>query len=322
MTIPLGLKLKRRFPRVRRRDEGDEVALPELVRPGAEVMRRIRVFRRLVLIVLWTLPLMPVQAVLVLLPGRLNAGFTRVYWSVMCRIMSMRVRAIGQPAARTAGGRPVVYVSTHSSWLDVPVLGALLKASFISKAEIGSWPVVKWIAWLGGTVYVRRVRTSTGRERDEMRNRLAGGDNLILFPEGTTSDGSHVLPFRSAFLSIAEVPVTVDGRTPIVQPVSLVYDRLAGLPTGRASRTIFAWIGDQDLASHFCRLGAERGMRATVLFHTPLDPALFPSRKALTKALWQITADGAATLRQNRPAVPLTARPPEGVAEPAVEVFA
>jgi len=306
----------------KRFDESDDGSWSEFVRPGSEPMRKLRVVRRLVLIVLWTLPLMPVQAVLLLLPGRLNAGFARIYWGVMCRIMSMRVRAIGQPAARTADGRPIVYVSTHSSWLDVPVLGALLQASFIAKEEVGSWPVVKWIAWLGGTVYVRRVRTSTARERDEMRARLAGGDSLILFPEGTTSDGSHVLPFRSAFLSIAEVPVTVDGRTPIVQPVSLVYDRLAGLPTGRASRTIFAWIGDQDLASHFCRLGAERGMRATVLFHTPLDPATFPSRKALTRALWQITADGAATLRQNRPAVPLTARPPEPVAEPAVEVFA
>jgi 1-acyl-sn-glycerol-3-phosphate acyltransferase len=113
-----------------------------------------------------------------------------------------------------------------------------------------------------------------------------------------------VLPFRSAFLSVAELPVSPDGKTAIVQPVSIVYDRLAGLPTGRASRPIFAWYGDMDLASHFWRLAQERGLRATILLHTPLDPANFPSRKALTEAVWTAAADGAATLRQNRPATP------------------
>ena len=160
--------------------------------------------------------------------------------------------------------------------------------------------MVNWIAALGRTVYVRRKRTSTVRERDEMRQRLAAGDNLILFPEGTTSDGSRVLPFRSAFLSIAEVPVLADGRTALVQPVSLVYDRIAGMPAGRASRSLFAWVGDQDLASHFVRLAQARGMRATILLHPPIDPAAFKSRKALTEAVWRITAEGAAALRQSR----------------------
>jgi 1-acyl-sn-glycerol-3-phosphate acyltransferase len=160
--------------------------------------------------------------------------------------------------------------------------------------------VISWIAALGRTVYVRRKRTSTVRERDEMRRRLAGGDNLILFPEGTTSDGARVMPFRSAFLSIAEVPVLADGRTARVQPVSLVYDRLSRLPVGRASRTLFGWVGDMDLATHFWRVGQERGMRATVWLHPVLDPADFRSRKELTEAVWRIAADGAAGLRQNR----------------------
>jgi 1-acyl-sn-glycerol-3-phosphate acyltransferase len=223
--------------------------------------------------------------------------------------MGVEIRVIGDAAHRDADGRPVVYVSTHSSWLDVAVLGATLDACFIAKEEVRAWPVISWIARLGRTVYVRRKRTSTARERDEMRLRLAAGDNLILFPEGTTSDGARVMPFRSAFLSIAEMPVLADGRTARVQPVSLVFDRISGLPAGRASRTLFAWVGDMDLASHFGRIAQERGMRASVLFHAPLDPAAYRSRKELTAAVWQIAADGAATLRQNRPAVPLSDRP-------------
>ena len=85
-----------------------------------------------------------------------------------------------------------------------------------------------------------------------MRARLAAGDNLILFPEGTSSDGSRVLPFRSAFFSVVET-ATAPGA-PLIQPVSVVYDRLGGLPMGRASRPVFAWYGDMELGSHFWRL--------------------------------------------------------------------
>jgi 1-acyl-sn-glycerol-3-phosphate acyltransferase len=97
--------------------------------------------------------------------------------------------------------------------------------------------------------------------------------------------------------------------------VSVVYDRLGGLPAGRASRPIFAWYGDMDIASHFWRLTQHIGLRATVLLHAPVDPARFADRKALSQAVWKIVADGASTLRQNRPARPL------GVAaEPAADL--
>ncbi len=319
-NTPQPTQTKKRIPLLNwKLADGDDGTWSTYVQPRHSVVRRLRVIRRLVLILVWTLLCMPVQAFLVLLPGRLNVRFARLYWAGMCGILGLHVRVIGQAASRTADGRPIVYVSTHSSWLDVPALGGHLDASFIAKEEVARWPVVSWIAWLGSTVYVRRVRASTARERDAMRARLAAGDSLILFPEGTTSDGSRVLPFRSAFLSIAELPVTRAGKTAIVQPISIVYDRLAGLPTGRACRAVFAWYGDMDLASHFWRLGQENGLRATMLLHTPLDPASFPSRKALTEAVWATAAAGAATLRQNRPAKPLTAPAPlpAKVEEPA-----
>lgn len=269
----------------------------------------------------WTLLCMPVQLLLILLPGPAKVGFARLYWSGMCRLIGLHVRVIGAPVAQAkaeGGSRPVVFVSNHSSWLDVLVLGGRLNACFIAKDEVARWPLIGTIAKLGRTVYVRRTRTSTGRERDNMRARLSAGDNLILFPEGTTSDGSRVMPFRSAFLSVAELPVTLDGRPPIVQPVSVVYDRLAGLPTGRASRPLFAWYGDMSFSTHFWRLAQQRGLRVTVLLHTPLDPATFPSRKALARATWTAVADGASTLRQNRPARPITAGgTPAGLDDPA-----
>ena len=142
-----------------------------------------------------------------------------------------------------------------------------------------------------------------------MVDRLAAGDNLILFPEGTTSDGSRVLPFRSAFFAIAEAPAR-----PILQPISVVYDRLAGLPAGRACRPLFSWYGDMDIASHFWQLAQHKGLRGTVLLHTPLDPARFANRKELASAVWRACADGASTLRQNRPALPIRTPVPERMA--------
>jgi len=259
------------------------------------VLRPLRVARRGIGVFIWTLPCMVIQTLCLLLPGRAKVVYARFYWSVVCRLLGLRVRVIGN-AADTANSRPVVFISNHSSWLDVPVLGGRLNGCFVSKDEIGRWPVVGTVARLGRTVFVSRQRHATRRERDTMRERLAAGDNLVLFPEGTTSDGSRVMPFRTAFFAIA------DGEDPpLIQPVSVVYDRLGGLPTGRASRPVFAWYGDMDLATHFWRFAQHRGLRVTVLLHPPLDPARFASRKALSHAVWRAVADGASTLRQNRP---------------------
>jgi len=292
-----------RLPLLRRPQEPAEEGWNALSLPtNRRIVRNIRAIRRALAIVLWTLVSLLVQSLMMLLPGRGKVVFARVYWTVMCRLVGLRVRLIGpRLPGRGANGRPIVYVSNHSSWLDILVLGGRLEACFIAKEEVAGWPVVSWIAKLGRSAFTRRKKTSIGRERDDMRARLAGGDNLILFPEGTTSDGSRVMAFRSAFLSIAELPVTPDGKPPLVQPVSVVYDRLGYLPAGRAQRPLFAWYGDMDLASHFWRLAQYHGLRATVLLHPPLDPASFPSRKALAQATWTVVADGAAMLRQNRP---------------------
>jgi len=259
------------------------------------LLRLLRVARRGSGFLLWTLACMPVQAVCLALPGRSKVAFARLYWSVSSRLLGLQVRMIGALAGPTAGRR-VVFVSNHSSWLDIPVLGGTLDACFVAKDEVAGWPFVSTIARLGRTVFVSRQRHATGRERDALRARLAAGDNLLLFPEGTTSDGSRVLPFRSAFFAIAE-----GENPPLIQPVSIVYDRLGGLPTGRACRPVFAWYGDMDLASHFWRFAQHRGLRVSVLVHAPLDPATFASRKALAEAVWRSVADGASTLRQNRP---------------------
>ncbi len=262
-------------------------------------IRPLRAVRRGIFILLWTVPCLAVQALLLALPGRAKVAFARIYWALFSRCLGLRVRVIGDLASGTTD-RPVIFVSNHSSWIDIPVVGGVLDGCFVAKGDVAGWPIIGTIARLGRSVFVTRQRGSTVRERDVMRDMLSKGDNLILFPEGTSSDGSRVLPFRSSFFSIAQ-----GAERPLIQPVSVVYDRLDGLPMGRANRPVFAWYGDMDIASHFWRLAQCRGLRATVLLHAPLDPARFHDRKALSHAVWRTVADGAATLRQNRPARPL-----------------
>jgi 1-acyl-sn-glycerol-3-phosphate acyltransferase len=299
------------------RDPGFFLRLPA-GREGWLVARRVRVLRRGLGVMGWTFVAMLIQAVCLALPGHAKVVFARLYWAAFTRLIGVRVRIIGAPVKRS-GGRRVIYVSNHSSWVDVPVLGGVLDGCFVAKGDVAGWPVIGTIARLGRTVFVSRSRASTGKERDAMRSVLKAGDNLILFPEGTSSDGSRVLPFRTSFFAVAEAGAGEDkADVPLIQPVSVVYDRLGGLPTRRASRAVFAWYGDMDIASHFYRLAQHIGLRATVLLHTPLDPARFEDRKALSQAVWQIVADGASALRQNRPARPLDlAEPLAPVTEPA-----
>ena len=263
--------------------------------------RAIRAARRLLLMLLWTLACIPVQSVLIALPGRGKVVLARFYHAVLCRIAGIRVRQLGEPAL-PGPSRPILFVANHQSWADILVLGGRLEACFVSKAEISSWPLVRTVARLGRTVYVSRRRGETARERDELISRLKAGDSLILFPEGTTSDGVRVLPFHSAFLSVA---VEAEGLSPIVQPVSLVFDRLDGLPVTRPHRPHFAWYGSMGIARHVWTFLGRRSARATILLHRPLDPDAFPSRKALAEAAWEVVDRGCAALRQGRRPTPL-----------------
>jgi 1-acyl-sn-glycerol-3-phosphate acyltransferase len=268
------------------------------------LLRHARAIRRVAMVLLLLPFALTIQAGLLLLPGREKVAFAAFFWRTMARIIGLHVRVIGTPAGarRHESARPVLYVCNHSSWLDIPAIGGQVGGRFVAKDDVAGWPVIGLVARLGRTVFVSRNRGSTLKERDEMQATLAAGDDLFLFPEGTSSDGSRVLPFRSSFFAAAY------GRSvPLVQPVSIVYDRLAGLPVTHASRGVFSWYGDMTLAPHVWQVAQWRGKRASLLFHPPLDPASFPDRKALSQATWQAVADGAAALRQNRSVQPARA---------------
>jgi 1-acyl-sn-glycerol-3-phosphate acyltransferase len=231
---------------------------------------RLRLWR-LMIYLAWTLPLMPVQALGLALKRPWAVTFPRFYHRVCCRLLGIRVRRVGEPTAL----RPALYVANHISYLDITALGSLLAGGFVAKAEVARWPLYGWLARMQRCVFVDRQVRSTAEQRDAIADRLAAGEALILFPEGTSHDGNRLLPFKSALFAAAMPPEIV------VQPVSVTYTRLDGMPIGRGFRPLFAWYGDMTMAPHLWRLLGLGTLEIIIGFHRPTSFAECGSRKAL-----------------------------------------
>jgi 1-acyl-sn-glycerol-3-phosphate acyltransferase len=219
-----------------------------------------------------TLPAMPLQAFFLVTRSGAARRFPQAYHRLICRVLGIVLEEHGAPSPH----RPTLFVANHSSYLDIEILGAAVSGSFVSKAEVRRWPMFGWLARLQRTVFVERAdRAGAARQRDEIRGRLDDGDNLILFPEGTSNDGIHLLPFKTTLFAAAE-----DDRV-MVQPVSVTYQRLDGIPLGRFYRPFFAWYGDMSMGPHLWKFLGLGQLTVVIQYHRPVRLKDFGSRKAL-----------------------------------------
>ena len=263
---------------------------------------------RLSLYLAWTLSMMPVQGAGLLMRCRWAGALPAFYHRWCCHILGFRVRTIGAPTA----GRPALFAANHISYTDITVLGSLIAGSFVAKAEVAAWPFFGWLARLQRTVFVDRRVRSTPSQRDAIGERLAAGDALILFPEGTSGDGARVLPFKSALFSAVEGG---EAGPVVVQPVSIAYTRLDGIPLGRLYRPFFAWYGAIDLAPHLWSMVGLGTVEVVVEFHPPTFLADCGSRKELARYCHARIAGGVAAAISGRPQ-PVPEPPTSGAAAP------
>jgi len=223
-----------------------------------------------------TLPLFSVAAivlVLVYLPARLFrwrlAGLLQmIFHRLALWALGIRLHVHGRPATE----RPLLLAANHASWIDISAYGAVIPVSFIAKREVGTWPLIGFFARLQRSVFIDRTRRGTTADQaDSIGRRLADGDAIMLFPEGTTSDGNQVLPFRSALFGAARTALDEPGVEAVfVQPVAIAYTHMLGLPLGRSGRSIVSWVGDQDLAPHARELLAASDFDVTIAFGEPI----------------------------------------------------
>jgi 1-acyl-sn-glycerol-3-phosphate acyltransferase len=258
---------------------------------------------------------MPVQCAGLILGCRWVSTLPTFYHRWCRRILGLRVRIIGRPTAE----RPVLFAANHVSYMDVTILGSLIAGSFVAKSDVVDWPLFGWLARLQRTVFIdRRVRNTT-TQRDAISERLAVDDALILFPEGTSGDGNRTLPFKTALFSAA----ATNGRVGpvLVQPVSLAYTRLDGIPIGRAYRPLVAWYGAMNLVSHLWGMIGLGTIEVVVQFHPPTVLTDCGSRKALASYCYDRVAGGVAGALFGRPQ-PLPMPPASAKCrEPVVEIF-
>ena len=237
------------------------------------IVARIRYALVVVALVLWTLLLAPFQwlflrgPVLCLWPAGAR-WLPHLYHRGVARIVGMRIETTG----RMAHARPLLLVANHVSWVDIVVLSAVAPVSFIAKAEMVTWPVFGWLARAQRTVFVDRAdRKRAAEQADRISRRLEAGDAMVLFPEGTTSDGHRVLSFNASLLGAAgNVVRRGHVEAAWIQPVALRYARLQGMAIERHGMRRVGWPGAVPLMPHLPDTIREGGLDVHVTFGEPV----------------------------------------------------
>ena len=236
-------------------------------------------------IVAITLLLIPLQWISILLKAPTRRLIPVLYHRALCALMGIRIAVVGTCSPR----RPLLLVANHSSWLDVPIITAVEPVVFVAKNEVASWPLLGLLAKLQRSVFVdRKRRHKTGEVNAQIARRLADGDPVVLFGEGTSSDGNRVLPFRTALIGAAGEALEPERSTAVtIQPLSVAYVGLDGLPLGRRHRPTAAWYGDMDFVSHFLGVLRHGAFDVRVTWGQPIPYGPGSDRKTVARLLEQ-----------------------------------
>ena len=248
----------------------------------------IRIAIRLILVVAAIVVFSPIQFLIIILRVPGNDILPLIFHKVILKILAVRVRVSGPlPEPGT------LIVSNHVSWLDICTIGSVLPINFVAKADISGWPIFGFLAKLQKTLFIERDRRSdTANQRNAMQDRLLEGSCLVLFPEGTTGDGTIVFPFKSSLFAAAEV---LGNDKPIpIQPLSLAFAELSGIPMSRRIRIKYAWIGDVGLLSNMFYVLGSDSFTINLIFHAPTNLVEAGGRKKLAVSAHRQVQNGVA----------------------------
>ncbi len=201
-----------------------------------------------------------------------------------CRILRLRVNVSG--AMSTAG--PMLFVCNHISYLDVFVLGGIVPGCFIAKSEVAAWPVFGALAKIQNTLFFERHGGKVAGQLAVMQQHFDGDGNLILFPEGTSTPGTHVELFKSSLFHGAEQA----SKRVFIQPLTVAYTRYEGRLLSAAERDCFAWYATMPFVSHLLTVLGLKPVQVELIFHPPVEFNQFGSRKECAHYCYKVVADG------------------------------
>jgi lyso-ornithine lipid O-acyltransferase len=275
----------------------------------------IRIVSIVSAIVALTLVLLPFQLIGIAFDLRLQRTIPHLYHRILCLLIGIRISEVGRRSTAT----PALILSNHVSWLDICVITALAPVVFVAKSEVAGWPVFGWLAKLQRTIFInRQARHQTGAATREIAARLLGGDAVVLFAEGTSSDGIRVLPFRSSLVGAVHHALGNSTRhTHItVQPMSLAYVGFGGVPMGRGLREQVAWYGDADLVPHLLHVLSSGAVDVTVSWGEATAYDMSADRKAIARDAEKSVRRMTAAALRAKPAVQTSAAPVPGPRQP------
>jgi lyso-ornithine lipid O-acyltransferase len=247
------------------------------------VINWLRIGLVFLLLSVLTLVLLPVQLLSLKFDWRLRRRLPRLWHRAACYLLGIRIRQHG----RLENRRPLMLAANHVSWKDILVLGAIADVVFVAKAEVADWPVFGWLAKLQKSVFVvREQKRKAGEQVNEIAARLAASEIIVLFPEGTTSDGNRLMEVKSSLFGAASAAVaSAPNGVVYVQPVSIAYTGIYGMPMGRYHRPIAAWPGDVELVPHLMGVLKAEAMEVDVDFGEVVEFRAETNRKVAGAAV-------------------------------------
>jgi 1-acyl-sn-glycerol-3-phosphate acyltransferase len=246
------------------------------------MIRKIRVFLALAFVAIGSLVLVPLQMLSMKTGWWPETFILKIWHGMIIRALGIRVHVKGSLSPR----RPLLVASNHISWTDIMVLGSMVDVTFIARADMEGWPLIGMLSKLQRTVFIERERKrSSGDQASEIAARMANGDAMVLFAEGSTGDGNAMLPFKSTLFGAASMAISEGTEEVFIQPVAIAYTRLHGVPLGRRHRPLAAWIGDEDLMPHLKVLLAEGALDVEVHFGEPVAFSKGSNRKQTSKLM-------------------------------------
>ena len=278
----------------------------------------IRIVLIVLAIVALTLVLLPFQLIGIAFNLWLQRTIPHLYHRILCALIGIRISEVGRRSTAT----PALILSNHVSWLDICVITALAPVVFVAKSEVAGWPVFGWLAKLQRTIFInRQARHQTGAATREIAARLLGGDAVVLFAEGTSSDGIRVLPFRSSLVGAVHHALgnTTRHTHITVQPMSLAYVGFGGVSMGRGLRERVAWYGDADLIPHLLHVLSSGAVDVTVSWGEATAYDMSADRKAIARDAEKSVRRMTAAALRAAPALQTPAAPIPGPRQPHLQ---
>ena len=246
----------------------------------AQIFSLIRVLYRFLMIVLWFFLMFIIFVISKMLNLNMKNSMPRLFHQGFLKLLNVKVILHGTLKTN----KPGLLISNHASWIDISILSSLTNICFIAKSEVSGWPIVGFLARLQDTVFIERKINRVIKQKKEILNFLSRGKKLVLFPEGTSSDGNRVLRFKSSLFSIGE---TEEGKLGgyEFQAVTICYSGLNGLPMSRSQRPNVAWWGNMNLFNHLWNLFSLNAIKVTVTAHEPITN--IENRKIMSQIAWR-----------------------------------